>query len=735
MISFDEISTSELLGLFGKPDTRIIDVRPADAFNGWQMQNESRGGHITHARSLPLKWTRYIDWIETVRHKQIFPEHHIVVYGYHEADAVDVATRFRKSGYGHVSVYNRFLSEWTVNTDLPLQQLERFRQLVPAEWVRMLITGTRQKHYHNDKYVVVHAHYRNREAYLGGHIPGAIDMDTLAVETPETWNRRSPQELKKALETHGITTDTTVVLYGKFMSPDNHDPFPGSAAGDIGALRCAFVMTYAGVKDVRVLNGGFQSWQDEGFEISYHDEPKTPVPDFGAVIPVHPELAVDTPEAREIIASPDAELVCVRSWREFTGEVSGYNYIEKKGRIAGAIFADSGSDAYHMENYRNPDQTSREYHEIAENWIKSGITPDKHLAFYCGTGWRGSEAWFNAWLMGWPRVSVYDGGWFEWSSDPGNPVETGIPEMVSEILTGLSAPRKNLPCRFFYDDKGSELFEEITDLPEYYLTRTEISILKEAAPLIMAGQIVKNIIELGSGNCSKISILLDAIPGNRIEEITYFPVDISKTSIEKSAGKLSEKHPGIRVHGILANFLKHVDQIPCEGNKLICFFGSTLGNLTKAEELSFLRNLKSGMNPGDQLLIGFDMVKDVAMMQKAYNDSKGITAAFNKNILHSVNQHAQTNFDPRQFEHHACYNSADGRIEMHLRALMDIEVTSPRFNASIFLKEGETIHTENSHKYTTACIHQLSEITGLQIKDIYTDINRWFSLVHFNQQH
>jgi len=255
-------------------------------------------------------------------------------------------------------------------------------------------------------------------------------MDTLALEAPETWNRRSPGELKTALEEHGISADTTVVLYGKFMFPNNDDPFPGSAAGDIGAIRSAFIMMYAGVKDVRVLNGGFQSWCDTGFEVSTADVKKVPVSDFGATIPVNPRFAVDTPEAKEIIASPFAELVCVRSWREYIGEVSGYNYIDAKGRIPGAVFADCGSDAYHMENYRNIDHTTREYFEIAENWIKNGITPDKHLAFYCGTGWRGSEAWFNAWLMGWPKVSVYDGGWFEWSNDPANPYETGIPEHI-----------------------------------------------------------------------------------------------------------------------------------------------------------------------------------------------------------------------------------------------------------------------------------------------------------------
>ncbi len=423
-----EIPTKELRQKLDNPNIQIIDVRDVEAYNGWALQGEQRNGHIKGARSLPWKWIKYVDWIEMVRHKNILPEQEIILYGYDNQKVDDVAARFLKSGYSNVSVYRHFLDEWTNDNSLPMENLERFKHLVSAKWVKKLISGDKPEHYENDKYVIVHAHYRNRDAYLTGHIPGAIDMDTLALEAPETWNRRSPEELKEALEKQGITSDTTVVLYGKYMHPDNDDPFPGSAAGDIGAMRCVFIMMYAGVKDIRILNGGFQSWQDEGYEVSFKDEPKAPVSDFGVDIPALPKLAVDTPEAKQMLASTKEELVCVRSWPEYIGEVSGYNYIEPKGRIPGAIFADCGSDAYHMENYRNFDLTTREYHEIENIWKKNGITPDKHLAFYCGTGWRGSEAWFNAWLMGWPDVSVYDGGWFEWSADPKNPFETGIPE-------------------------------------------------------------------------------------------------------------------------------------------------------------------------------------------------------------------------------------------------------------------------------------------------------------------
>lgn len=429
----NRISTKDLLNFINKQQGIVIDVRSVDAYNGWRMQNEVRGGHIKGAKSLPLKWTKYIDWIEIVRSKSIQTENTLVIYGYTAAEAEKVARFFQNVGYKNIYIYSDFVGEWAANIELPMDYLARYKNLVSAQWVKSLISGEKTEHYDNEKYVLVHSHYRNRDAYLSGHIPGAIDMDTLALEAPETWNRRSPQEIEEALLEHGITADTTVVLYGKFMYPNNDDPFPGSAAGDIGAIRNAFIMLYAGVKDIRILNGGFQSWQDAGFEISVDDVTKESVENFGVSIPQKPELAVDIPEAKEMLASADAELVSVRSWPEFIGEVSGYNYIEKKGRIPGAIFGNCGSDAYHMENYRNLDHTIREYHEVAEIWKEVGITPDKHLAFYCGTGWRGSEAFFNAWLMAWPRVSVFDGGWFEWSNDPSNPYETGEPRVLETV--------------------------------------------------------------------------------------------------------------------------------------------------------------------------------------------------------------------------------------------------------------------------------------------------------------
>ena len=419
-------TTKQVLNLLDNPAVKLIDVRSVDAYNGWRLHNEARGGHIRTAKSLPFKWTRYLDWLDIVRSKNILPSDTLIIYGYDKDEIGVVADHFSRAGYEAVTVYYDFVADWCADRELPMARLPRYRHLVSAPWLKSLLVNG------SAPFVLCHAHYRNRGAYEEGHIPGAIDLDTNELESPDTWNRRSPPELKEALERAGITRDTTVVLYGRSSVAGADDPFPGSSAGQLGAMRCAFIMLYAGVNDVRILNGGLQTWIDEGLATTTNDSPRKPVADFGAVIPQRPELAVDIAEAKEILRSHDKNLVCVRSRREYMGEVSGYNYIRKKGRIPGAVFADCGSDAYHMENYRNIDHTTREYHEIESLWAQSAITANKHNAFYCGTGWRASEAFLNAWLMGWPRISVYDGGWFEWSSDDANPCETGEPAPKSQ---------------------------------------------------------------------------------------------------------------------------------------------------------------------------------------------------------------------------------------------------------------------------------------------------------------
>ena len=395
-----EISSNELAMQIEKSDIKIIDIRTTEAYNGWKLWGEKRGGHIKGAKSLPLKWINFTNWIEIVQHKDINPDDAIIIYGYSLDEAKQVSNLFYEWGYENIKLYKHFVDEWTCNPNLPMEKLARYRHLVSADWAKQLISGKKPDEYNSDKFLVIHTHYNNRDAYLSGHIRGAIDMNTLALESPETWNRRTPEEMKNALEKHGITSDTTVVLYGKFMSSDNADEYPGSPADLTAAIRNAMIMLYAGVKDIRILDGGFQSWHDAGYQIDTTDVPKVTINEFGLSIPQKPELIMDMPQAKQILKAADAELVCIRSYKEYTGEVSGYDYIKSKGRIPGVVFSESGSDAYHMENYRNFDGSIREFREVAIMWQNLDITPDKHLAFYCGTGWRASEAWFSAWLMG-----------------------------------------------------------------------------------------------------------------------------------------------------------------------------------------------------------------------------------------------------------------------------------------------------------------------------------------------
>ena len=427
MTIFESISTDELSKILTKANIQIIDIRPVESYNGWKSRNEKRGGHITNARSLPVKWTNYIDWLDIVHAKEIYPENELIIYGYSKLESEKVARRFAQTGYPNIKIYYRFMEEWVTNNNLPMNNLKRYKNLVSAEWLKKLIETDSAPEYDNQRFVICHGHYRNEEDYNIGHIPTSISLDSLLLESPVTWNCRPPEELKKNFEKLGISHDTTVILYGRFSFPNNDDPFPGSSAGHLGSIRCALIMLYAGINDVRILNGGIQSWIDAGFELSTEPVIPKPIKDFGLKIPGNPEYITNINQAKVILTSDQANLVSVRSWPEFIGEVSGYNYIEKKGRIPGAIFGNCGSDAYHMENYRNLDHTMREYHEIIKIWEEVGITADKHNAFYCGTGWRGSEAFFNAWLMGWPKISVFDGGWFEWSNDESNPFETGDP--------------------------------------------------------------------------------------------------------------------------------------------------------------------------------------------------------------------------------------------------------------------------------------------------------------------
>jgi L-histidine Nalpha-methyltransferase len=303
-------------------------------------------------------------------------------------------------------------------------------------------------------------------------------------------------------------------------------------------------------------------------------------------------------------------------------------------------------------------------------------------------------------------------------------------DMVEEIVAGLKANQMYLPSKFFYDTKGSMLFEEITKLEEYYPTRTEKAILKNIAPKIFNDLKDTDIVELGSGDGSKVSILLKAIREENLETIQYIPVDFSESAINKSIQTLSAEFPELSFVGFTADFLSQMHLIPRIQKRLICFMGSTLGNLNQADAQKFLGNVRASMNSGDGFLLGVDMLKNRDVLNRAYNDDKGVTADFNLNILKVSNQIAKTNFNIDDFEHLAFFNESKSRIEMHLKALHDVEIRSPYLLNSLTIKKGDTIHTENSNKYTLESIEHLLNTSNLSIKEVFTDRNNWFSVLH-----
>lgn len=308
-------------------------------------------------------------------------------------------------------------------------------------------------------------------------------------------------------------------------------------------------------------------------------------------------------------------------------------------------------------------------------------------------------------------------------------LDIGDRSIREELLTCLRSNPKTLPSVFFYDRKGSELYEKITMLEEYYPPKIEIPLLRSTARKLKREFKDCDLVELGSGDCSKISVLLDEVPEEIRSTMVYYPVDVSKKAIEKSACNLQESYPELEIHGITADFLEHIEKIPGNRKRFFCFFGSTIGNFNWAKAIEFMANLGKVMNIGDRLILGMDMVKDLCILEKAYNDSQGVTAEFNKNILRVTNNHLGTDFNPDEFEHVAFFNKEYSRIEMHLRAKRDLEISIPLLKERIFLKKGETIHTENSHKYTFDEIQKIADASGLSVVQIFTDDQKWFSLV------
>ncbi len=302
-------------------------------------------------------------------------------------------------------------------------------------------------------------------------------------------------------------------------------------------------------------------------------------------------------------------------------------------------------------------------------------------------------------------------------------------DLREEVLTGLRRDAKFLPPKLFYDQTGSELFERITGLPEYYPTRTEIAILEACGPEIagLAGDDCL-LIEYGSGASRKIRILLDALRGR----CQYVAIDISKQHLIESTGQLASEYPALEAFAVCADYTRPfalpAEALTSAGRRIVFFPGSTIGNFTPFEAKEFLINTAKQIGPQGGLLIGVDLKKDPTTLNAAYNDSEGVTAQFNRNLLTHINHALEANFDVSSFEHRAFYDEQTGRIEMHLVSRCEQTVTVA--GEPIHFDEGESIHTENSYKFSIEEFQQLARVSGFHPEKAWTDADNLFS-VHY----
>jgi L-histidine N-alpha-methyltransferase len=300
--------------------------------------------------------------------------------------------------------------------------------------------------------------------------------------------------------------------------------------------------------------------------------------------------------------------------------------------------------------------------------------------------------------------------------------------MADEVRRGLTSPQKSLPSKYFYDAYGSELFERITELPEYYPTRTELSILQALAEPLARADGFAEVVEIGAGSAKKTTLLLDALDGVGTLQ-RYLPIDVDPTMIESSSRGLLERYPRLRVDAIVGDFLKHVDQVPpAQGRRLVIFLGSTIGNLDDQERLSFLKQVRGLLRPGDRFLLGVDLVKDVATLEAAYDDAAGVTAEFNRNILAVVNRGLGANFEPAAYRHRAFYNRELSRIEMHLAPATTQTVFVGDLDLHLMVQPEETIFTEISCKYTRESAAAALAAAGLDLMEWHADRNAKFGV-------
>jgi L-histidine Nalpha-methyltransferase len=299
--------------------------------------------------------------------------------------------------------------------------------------------------------------------------------------------------------------------------------------------------------------------------------------------------------------------------------------------------------------------------------------------------------------------------------------------LAEDVREGLSCPFKELPPKYFYDERGSQLFKAITELPEYYPTRAERSILEARSEEIVTAADAEILIELGSGSAAKTRCLLDAMRDAHLLD-AYVPVDISEEITREAAEALVEEYEGLRVHGIICDYETHLERVPREEGALIAFLGGTIGNFRPAPRRSFLARIATLMYPGDRFLLGTDLVKDRARLEAAYNDSAGVTAEFNKNVLRVLNRELDADFDPDAFEHVAFWDDDNRWMDIRLRSLAEQFIDIRDLDMRVHFARNEEMRTEISTKFTRPRLERSYADAGLELIEWWTDPDELYAL-------
>lgn len=411
------ISVEEFKESLGKDNIQFIDSRKDEEFNGFSDGKMKNSGHLEKAIQLSTENVEKVNSSKLVKYiedKGISKDKEQIVYDTDVQRATKVADVLVKNGF-KAKIFSD-LVKYSEDSNAKLVKYPNYQMLVSPQWVKDVMDNKKPETYTNDKFTILEVSWGevDKAKNYKEHIKGAIHFNTDLIEEEPVWNLRSPEQIEKALLENGITSDKTVIIYSDDAS---------------AGFRVYWALKWAGVKDIRYMNGGFKAWKNAGFEVETTVNKPTADSKFGVTIPQNPNVSI--PLAKDMVEKIEKEnykLVSIRAWDEYIGKISGYDYIPEAGEPKGSYYGFAGTDAQNMDDYYDPDGTIRNPEEIYALWDTQGIKQNDKVAFYCGTGWRAGIPWFMTQMTGWKDTVIYDGGWNSWYMDKNLPVQKGDPQ-------------------------------------------------------------------------------------------------------------------------------------------------------------------------------------------------------------------------------------------------------------------------------------------------------------------